>query len=99
MPFRQSSIMDERIGFVIEAIRGNRAFSSVCRDYGISRPTGYMWLRRYQETGLVSSLAERSRRPRRPRAPGRPRPAQASRRPLVGELGSCSCCWLGKVYL
>ena len=65
MPFRQSSIMDERIGFVIEAIRGNRAFSSVCRDYGISRPTGYMWLRRYQETGLVSSLAERSRRPRR----------------------------------
>src|SRR5262249_47805056 len=37
-------------------------FSDVCRDFGISRKTGYKWLRRYQSLG-PSGLEERSRAP------------------------------------
>lgn len=43
--------------------------AGLCRRYGISRPTGYKWLRRYREVGSLSELDERSRRPRH--SPGR----------------------------
>ena len=36
---------------------------ALCREFQVSRPTGYAWLRRYQVGGLVA-VAERSRRPR-----------------------------------
>ncbi|MDR0992464.1 MAG: helix-turn-helix domain-containing protein [Ruminococcus sp.] len=34
--------------FVKEAVAKTKSFSSLCRKYGISRPTGYLWLRRYE---------------------------------------------------
>jgi transposase InsO family protein len=37
--------------------------AAVCRQFGISRKTGYKWLRRY-ECGGLGSLADQSRRPR-----------------------------------
>jgi hypothetical protein len=37
--------------------------SRLCWEFGISRPTGYFWKRRYQQTGSLSQLVERSRRP------------------------------------
>jgi transposase InsO family protein len=63
MPWRSSSIMDERIRFVIEARLGNDSISSLCAEFGISRQTGYRWLRRYKKTGSVTSLADRTSRP------------------------------------
>ncbi len=63
MPFRQNSVMDERIRFVIEAGRRDRSFSELCHSFEISRPTGYLWLNRYRETGSLLSLEEKSRRP------------------------------------
>ena len=63
MPFRPKSVMDERIRFVIEASRRDRSFSELCRSFDISRPTGYLWLNRYDETGSLSFLKEKSRRP------------------------------------
>jgi transposase InsO family protein len=36
----------------------------LCAEFGISRPTGYLWLSRYRELGL-SGIAEQSRRPHR----------------------------------
>lgn len=64
MPWKSSSIMEERIKFVIMAsLKGNN-FSALCRDFGISRPTGYRWLKRYQDLGSLSRLGELSRRPR-----------------------------------
>lgn len=62
MPWRTASIMDERIRFVVEAERGFHSFSELCRRYGISRPTGYMWLKRSREEGLAA-LGDRSHRP------------------------------------
>ena len=43
-----------------EEVSGNVA--KTCRYYGISRPTFYKWLRRYQELGL-DGLRDTSRRP------------------------------------
>ena len=69
MPFKQRELMDERIRFVVAASRGERSLAAVCREFGISRPTGYHWLRRYREAGSVTGMEEHSRRPRR--SPGK----------------------------
>jgi len=65
MPWKASSVQDERIRFVIEASRQERPLAAICRDFGISRPTGYTWLSRYLQAGRVSDLRELSRRPHR----------------------------------
>jgi transposase InsO family protein len=63
MPWRTESVMDQRVEFVLRAKALEESVAGLCRDYGISRPTGYLWLNRYQEVGSVSGLAEHSRRP------------------------------------
>ena len=63
MPWRTESVMDQRVEFVLRAKEGEESIAGLCRVYGISRPTGYLWLHRYQELGSVSGLAEHSRRP------------------------------------
>ncbi|HKQ08242.1 MAG TPA: IS481 family transposase, partial [Blastocatellia bacterium] len=55
--------MDERVEFVLRARDGEETLAVLCREYGISRPTGYLWLQRYREVGSVNGLAEHSRRP------------------------------------
>lgn len=55
--------MDQRVEFVLRAKEGAETLAALCRDYGISRPTGYLWLGRYQVVGSVNGLAEHSRRP------------------------------------
>lgn len=62
MSWRAASIMDQRIRFVLEAEQGFHPISELCRRYRISRPTGYKWIRRYEEEGL-ESLSDRSHRP------------------------------------
>lgn len=63
MPWRTESVMDQRVEFVIRSEGGKESLSKLCREYDISRPTGYLWLRRYRERGSIAALAERSRRP------------------------------------
>jgi len=65
MPWKATDVMECRIEFVLRAARGEMSFSRLCREYGISRPTGYLWVGRYEEAGSVRALAERSRRPHR----------------------------------
>ena len=61
MPWRECSVMGERLRFVARLLEGE-GMSEVCRDFGISRKTGYKIFNRYQEEGL-DALADRSRRP------------------------------------
>jgi len=63
MPWKVEGVMDLRIEFVLLASRSCKPFSRVCEEFGISRPTGYMWLNRYWTTGTVTELRELSRRP------------------------------------
>lgn len=62
MPWRATSPMDQRFRFIVEAERGFHSFSELCRRFGVSRPTGYKWLERYQQLG-PAGLKDRSHRP------------------------------------
>lgn len=53
--------MDERLRFVARLLDGE-SMSHVCREFGISRKTGYKIYKRYQEQG-IEALNDRSRRP------------------------------------
>ena len=61
MPWRETSVMDERLRFVARLLEGE-GMSEVCRDFGISRKTGYKIFNRYRDEGL-EALTDRSRRP------------------------------------
>src|SRR6266436_8420744 len=61
MPWKASSVMEERLRFVARLLDGE-AMTDVCRDFGVSRKTGYKIFDRYREHGLAA-LTDRSRRP------------------------------------
>jgi transposase InsO family protein len=61
MPWKECSVMDERLRFVARLLEGE-PMTAVCRDFGISRKTGYKLFERYKEDGPVA-LADPSRRP------------------------------------
>ncbi len=63
MPWRECKPMDERLKFVARYLDGEK-ISALCREFGISRPTGYKIINRYEELGL-DGLEDRSRRPYR----------------------------------
>jgi putative transposase len=55
--------MDERIRFVIR-LKDGESMAALCREFGISRKTGYKIFERYEECGL-EGLTDRARRPHR----------------------------------
>jgi transposase len=61
MPWKECSVMDERLQFVARRLAGE-PMAELCREFGISRKTGYKIFDRYQECG-VQGLTDRSRRP------------------------------------
>src|SRR5581483_11162315 len=63
MPWKQMEVRQQRVEFVVRASRNEESLAELCREFGISRPTGYLWLARYRDGG-VESVADRSRRPR-----------------------------------
>ena len=63
MPWKECSVMDERLQFVGRRLAGE-SMAELCREFGISRKTGYKIFERYQECG-VQGLTDRSRRPYR----------------------------------
>jgi transposase InsO family protein len=63
-------VREQRVRFVIRASQEQASLTDLCREFGISRPTGYLWLGRYRERG-VEGVCDRSRRPRQvPRRTG-----------------------------
>src|SRR6202167_3738968 len=63
MPWKECNRMDERLRFVARLLEGEN-MSRVCREFGISRPTGYKIFNRYKDLGY-QGLLDRSRRPYR----------------------------------
>ena len=45
-------MVDERTRFVLEHEQDLHTMTELCQIYGVSRETGYEWLRRYRERGL-----------------------------------------------
>src|ERR1700761_2592887 len=63
MPWKACSAMEERLRFVARLLDGE-GMSELCREFGISRKTGYKLFNRYKEEGLAG-LTHRTRRPGR----------------------------------
>ena len=61
MLWRQAGVRDQGVELVVRGSRGE-SLSGLCREYEITRPTGYLWLRRFREQG-ATGVEERSRRP------------------------------------
>ena len=61
MPWKACSAMEERLRFVARLLEGE-AMTDLCREFGISRKTGYKLFNRYRDEGS-SALTDRSRRP------------------------------------
>lgn len=55
--------MDERLKFAARLLDGER-MTTVCKEFGISRKTGYKIFKRYKDVGL-DGLKDRNRRPQR----------------------------------
>ena len=62
MPWREVTAMSERSEFLGFVTQGDLTMSALCERYGVSRKTGYKWLRRARESGL-EGLADHGRRP------------------------------------
>jgi transposase len=60
MPWRETGVMDERMAFVVAVRKEETAVAQVCRQFGISRTTGYRWLTRVGQERLAG-LTDRSR--------------------------------------
>jgi transposase InsO family protein len=56
--------MDQKVLFIADSLRKSGSFADLCKRYGISRKTGYKWLKRYHADG-IDGLQEQSRRPNR----------------------------------
>jgi transposase len=61
MPWKESSVMEERLRFVAQLLEGE-SMTELCHQFGISRKTGYKIFDRYKEYGLLA-LTDRSRPP------------------------------------
>src|SRR5262250_1724591 len=63
MPWKERSIVEERMRFVLR-LKDGESMASLCREFGISRVTGYKIYDRYKECGL-EGLTDRARTPYR----------------------------------
>jgi transposase InsO family protein len=62
MGWKTMDVRRQRVEFVVAATRGEKPFSQLCLEFGVSRPTGYLWWQRYRARGL-EGIAEQTRRP------------------------------------
>ena len=69
MAWEERTVEQMREEFVRRVLAQERSKAALCREYGISRPTGDKWLERFQKG---ESLADRSRTPKT--SPGRTPP-------------------------
>ena len=63
MPWKECHIVDDRLRFVARVLDGEK-MAPLCREFGISRKTGYKIFDRYKDCG-IQGLTDRSRRPYR----------------------------------
>lgn len=62
MSWKEINVMDQRIEFVNRSMTDRTPFSELCKEYGISRKTGYKWVQRFKDGGYPN-LGDESRKP------------------------------------
>ena len=64
MPWDQTSTMDQKRLLIADYLSRSFTIVELCERYGVSRPTGYKWIRRFVISGYPG-LEELPRRPSR----------------------------------
>jgi len=54
MAWKTMDVQDQRVRFVVAATSTKQPMSALCAEFGISRPTGYLWLERYRQGGVTA---------------------------------------------
>jgi transposase len=62
MVWKERSRVDERMLLIGEYLKGERAMTDLCQEFGVSRKTAYKWVARYRADG-PAGLADKSRAP------------------------------------
>src|SRR5260370_27415824 len=72
MPWERTDRSEQSVKFVARAASGKERMATLCQEFGVSRPTGYRWRRRFEQAGSVMAVGEGSRRPQHSPAPTQP---------------------------
>jgi len=62
MSWKGVTVMDQKVRFIAEYLKGYFPFSELCFQFSISRKTGYKWVWRYKQEG-IDGLNNRPTRP------------------------------------
>jgi hypothetical protein len=62
MPWRDYSIMEEKLAFINEYLSGSWSMKELCESFAISRVTGFKYLNRFRTFG-ITGLLESPRNP------------------------------------
>ena len=62
MPWKETCSMDEKVKFIGYYLEDEWSFAMLCREFGISRKTGYKYINRYHKFG-IDGLNDLSRAP------------------------------------
>jgi transposase-like protein len=62
MPWKETTVMEQKIEYITEWRSGQFAITELCRAFGISRTTAYKYINRFQEKG-IEGLYELNRAP------------------------------------
>lgn len=62
MPWKETTMINERTEFALRSLQEGVNFSQLCRDYKISRRVGYKWRERFLADG-AAGMTDLSRRP------------------------------------
>lgn len=63
MPWKEYKLMDQKLLFIGDYVRGYFSVTELCTRFGISRTTGYKWINRYLASGRPDALLNVSKRP------------------------------------
>ena len=56
MPWKETRTVDQRLQFLSSYQKEEMSVTDLCHEYGISRPTAYKWIKRYDEVGSEGLL-------------------------------------------
>lgn len=56
MAWKEVKVLEQRKLFIIDYLSNNYNISQLCRIYGISRPTAYLWIKRFEEKGELGLI-------------------------------------------
>ncbi len=56
MPWKEQRAMDQKLAFVLAYMQHRVTMAELCREYGVSRKTGYKWTQRFIDGGAPNLL-------------------------------------------